>query len=138
MYGAVSWNGVGDLHQVKGIMTGEVYRKTLIYHLVPSAHRLCADNFIFRQDNDPKHTSAVVLKYLTNKKIDVMKWPAQSPDLSPIENLWAELNRPTKDRKPNNEDELFKMLKSGWYSISLQYLHKLVESMPSRCMAVVK
>ena len=60
-----------------------------------------------------------------------MKWPAQSPDLNPIENLWAELNRLTKDRKPTNEDELFEVLKSGWQSINLEYLHKLVESMPS-------
>lgn len=119
-------------------MTGEVYRKILICHLVPSPRRLCPDNVIFQQDNDPKHTSGVVQKYLANKKIDVMKWPAQSPDLNPIENLWAELNRITEDRKPNNEDKLFKILKSGWQSISLEYLHKLVESMTSRGRAVVK
>ena len=57
VWGCFSWNGVGDLHRVKGIMTGEVYRKILIYHLVPSARRLCPDNFIFQQDNDPKHTT---------------------------------------------------------------------------------
>ena len=57
---------------------------------------------------------------------------------NPIENLWAELNRLTKDRKPKNENELFEILKSGWNEITDEYLHKLVESMPSRCKAVIK
>ena len=38
------------------------------------------------------------------KKVDVMEWPVQSPDINPIENLKVELlNRLTNDRKPNNE-----------------------------------
>ena len=36
VWGCFSWNGVGVLHRVKGIMTGRVYRKILIHHLVPS------------------------------------------------------------------------------------------------------
>ena len=67
-----------------------------------------------------------------------MQWPAQSPDLNPIENLLPELNRLTKDRKPKNEDGHFEMLKSGWNEITDEYLNKLVESMPSRCKAVIK
>ena len=67
-----------------------------------------------------------------------MEWPAQSPDLNPIENLWAELNRITAEHKPKNEDELFKDLKRGWESLSLKYLHSLIESMPRRCKAVLK
>ena len=127
-WGCFSWNGMGDLHRVKGIMTGPVYRQILIHHLAPSARRLCGNNFVFQHDNDPKNTSGVVQRYLTNKKVNVMKWPAQSPDLNPIENLWAELNGITKKRKPKNEDELFEVLKRGWESLSIEYLHSLIES----------
>ena len=42
-----------------------------------------------------------------------MRWPAQSPDLNPIDNLRSELYRKTKNRKPKNEDELFQILKTA-------------------------
>ena len=61
-----------------------------------------------------------------------MRWPAQSPDLNPIENLWSELNRFLFRN-------LFrKILKTAWNEINDEYLKKLVESMGSRCKAVIK
>ena len=99
---------MGDLHRVKGIMTG------LVHHLVPSSRRSCGNNFVLQHDNDPKHTSGVIQRYLANKKLNVMNWPTQSLGLNPIENLWAELNRVITQRKPKKENELFEFLKRGW------------------------
>ena len=76
----------------------------LIHYMVPATNRLNPEGFIFQKDNDPKHTRNVVGKYLQNKKIKIMNWPAQLPDLNPIEILWCLVNRLTQDE---GEDELF-------------------------------
>lgn len=44
---------------------------------------------IFMHDNAPVHTAHVVRDWLTEQEFDVMIWPPYSPDLNPIENLWA-------------------------------------------------
>ena len=63
-----SWNGVGALYRVKGILAGVRYRKILIHYHIPSANRLCPEGILFQHDNNAKHTSGVVKRYLRNKK----------------------------------------------------------------------
>jgi len=45
------------------------------------------NNFIFQQDNDPKHKAKKITAFFKSNKIKLLKWPPQSPNLNPIENL---------------------------------------------------
>ena len=139
IWGCFTWNGVGKLHQIKGIMDSEMYRQVLIHQMIPSSRDLFGrNNFIFQHDNDPKHTSGIVKRYIENKGLNLLPWPAQSPDLNPIENLWSELDSRLSKRTCNTETQLMTVLQEGWANLDHNYLQKLVESMPRRCKAVIK
>lgn len=139
VWGCFSWNGVGHLHRVKGIMRMENYHQILIHHMKPSAKDLFENKpFIFQQDNDPKHTAKLITKYFTNQTtITKMDWASQSPDLAPIENLWSYVDYRAKERKPQTETELFNVIKEEWEAIPINIIHNLVKSMPVRCQAVI-
>lgn len=139
IWGCFSSKGVGKFTKINGIMDKDVYKKILVHHAKPSMKQLGTS--IFQQDNDPKHTAKKNLQYLTGDrwKASLLKWPAQSPDLNPIENLWQYLDFQVRKRhdKPKNEHELFHMLKEEWENLDEGYLRKLVHSMPKRCQEVI-
>ena len=64
-------------------------------------------------DNDPKHTSKVVAKWLKDNKVKVLEWLSQSLDLKPIENMWAELKRRVRARRPTNLTSVTPALSGG-------------------------
>ena len=75
--------------------------------------------------------------HIVDNQIPTVDWPAQSPDLNPIENVWSILDQKCKDRRPNNEDELFQELQHAWNNLPVDLLTELVDSMPHRCAQVI-
>ena len=58
-----------------------------------------------------------------------MEWPAQSPDLNPVELVWDELDRRVKAKQPTSTTRLWELLQQCWEELSEQYLISIVERM---------
>ena len=98
------------------------------------------EEVIFQQDNDPKHTSKKAKKWMEDNNITLLDWPAQSPDLSPIEHQWVHLKRQLDQypTAPKGVWEIWERVVEEWNKIPSEVCQNLIESMPRRLEAVIK
>ncbi|KAG2466467.1 TCB1 transposase, partial [Polypterus senegalus] len=137
LWGCFSVTGTGRLVRIKGKMTAAMYRDILDENLLQSALDLrLGRQFIFQQDNDPKHT-AKIKKWLQDNSVNVLEWPSQSPDLNPIEHLWGDLKMAVHRRFPSNLMELERCCKEEWAKLAKDRCAKLVASYSKRFDAVI-
>ncbi len=120
-------------------VTAPVYQDILEQFMLPSADQLFKDaDFIFQQDLAPAHTAKSTKSWLNDHGVGVLDWPANSPDLNPIENLRGIVKKKMRNKRPKNADELKATVKETWASIPPQQCHKLITSMPRRIETVIK
>ena len=87
---------------------------------------------LFMEDGAPCHTAKKTKEWQDRNGIKRLPWPNQSPDMNPIEHLWATLDRDArkKSRKPTSWAELLNLLREAWAEIPQERISELVSSMP--------
>jgi len=142
VWGCMMWEGVGYACKIDGRMDADLYVQILEDDLKNSLeyHGKTADDIIFQQDNDSKHTSKKARNWFNDNGYQVLPWPAQSPDLNPIEHIWGHLKRriANYDNPPAGILELWERVEEEWNKIGPEVCQNLIESMPRRVEAVLK
>lgn len=141
VWGCLSLTGLGTLHRIPGHLNGESYRDLLEHVMTPNVldFHFPDGYFIFQQDNCGIHRSHIVREWLSQQAFEVMTWPSNSPDLNPIENVWASLKR----RRNNNivaAEPLWLDICRVWDELAADptFAVNLINSMPDRMMEVIR
>ena len=138
VWACFSSNGVGNIVFINEKMDSLVYVRILRENMNDSARKMGLSEFVFQQDNDPKHTSKISKEFFQRNGIKLLEWPAQSPDLNPIERLWAYMKRKLKECPPKNIKELRATLLKIWNEIPKSVCEKLVGSFSNRIEEVIR
>lgn len=141
VWGCFTKYGLGPLVRLEGRVKAKDYIVVLNENLIPYIDTLeHKDSVIFQEDNAPIHKANVVKNWKEEINLISLPWPAQSPDMNPIEHLWDVLERKIWAHipLPKNKEELWQIIQEEWYSIDIQTLQNLVDSMPNRIAAVIQ
>ncbi|GFX37750.1 transposable element Tcb2 transposase [Trichonephila clavipes] len=140
LWGGIMLKGRTELHIFdRGFVNGDsYYEEVLLPHvrLFPGA---IGPDFIYMDDNARPYRTLAVEELLGSDDITRMDWPANSPDLNPIEHVWNALGRRIAAclHHPENTQQIKQMLIEEWALLPQEILLQLVLSMPRRCEATI-
>ncbi|GFX69978.1 transposable element Tcb2 transposase [Trichonephila clavipes] len=123
-------NGRTRLHVVaNGTMTGQRYIDEVLLPHVRLFRGAVGDKFVFMDDTATCHRTLAVQDCLDIEGIQRLVWPARSPDLNPIENVWDALGRQVAGRNypPTNKNTLIRALTEEWDKLPQQLLDNVVQ-----------
>ena len=96
------------------------------------------DTNILLHDKATVHTSKLTLNYLNRNNINIITLPRCSPDLNPIENIFADLKRKLSQENISTVKDFEKKIRHFWSKLQKLYLTQLVNSMPDRLQEVIR
>lgn len=140
VWGAICSKGTVRLAFTSARMNSQEYQNVLQDNLLPFINSFEGNEVIFQQDNASVHVSRSTKAWLEANSIATLEWPACSPDLNPIENVWGWLVRQiySQDKEYSSRNELKEAIERAWHELTPQMLSKYIHSMPNRIFEVIK
>ncbi|GFU71681.1 transposable element Tcb2 transposase [Trichonephila clavipes] len=140
VWAGIMINGRTRLHAVaNGTMTAQRYIDEVLLPHVHLFRGAVGDKFVFMDNNATCHRTLAVQDCLDSKGIQRLVWPARSPDLNPIENVWDALGRQVAGRNylPTNKNTLIRALTEEWDKLPQQLLDNVVQNVSSHLSGIV-
>ena len=143
IWGCISFKG---LYKVlvfdKGSIDGVRYRKEvvpLIQQAVDKqqAQSLWQQESVVMQDNAAIHTAKATLALFKDKRLVLLDWPANSPDLNPIENIWSLVKYRVGLHFPTTKEEIVRAIHIEWGKLTIADIARCCQSIRERCQAVI-
>jgi len=143
IWGCISFFGVGCCKIYNGTIDTERYIDVIDNEVVPSSQLWFGDesDWYFQQDNARPHVAKATIQAFERLKVQLLDWPASSPDLNPIENMWSLIDKDLKKEDLASLDTVDKFrtkLRQLFLDFNVDYCKNLIRSMPERiekCLA---
>lgn len=133
------WGGIAYGHKmplivINGNLNAVQYRDRILSTVAPYVQQ---HQLTLQQDNARPHVARICRDYLQAQHVDPLEWPPYSPDLSPIEHLWDEIDRRIRRRPqaPQNLQQLTDAIIEEWDRLPQRKINTLVLSMHKRIRA---
>lgn len=107
--------------------------------LKPNLRVIKGDNKLFMQDGAAAHTARVTVRYLKRSKVAMVPdWPARSPDLNPIERVWAVLSKKLEGSGATTVGEMRTAVSAAWDGIPQRTIDQIVGSFRPKLQECVR
>ncbi|GFV61600.1 transposable element Tcb1 transposase [Trichonephila clavipes] len=138
VWGAIAYHGRSQLLRIVGNLNSTRYiNEVLQPQAIPFLQGL--PGAVFQQDNARPHVAKTVKSYLDSQQVQLLSWPAYSPDMSPIEHMWDIVGgRLARDLRPVvSTDELWLRIQTIWNTLPQADIQNLFNPMPRRVAALI-
>jgi transposase len=138
---AISWKGKTGIHVFADKWNGPAYGNQLKASIFPYVQRhYHGEPIAYFQDNDPSHLTAPNKKLLRDKELlfeDDYKFPPNSGDLNPIENVWSIVLTRMEGDELSDRASIIASIEKAWRRVDVGSLRKMLHSMPERLAACI-
>ncbi len=137
-WGCISYDGTVSLTRCTNNMKATEYIVALEGAAIQVASTECG--MVFMDDNAPIHRAGLVTEWKQHHRVDSLNWPAYSPDLNPIENVWGLIKNRIRSsaHPPVTLADLDTAVRQQWDSLSPAYIQQLYASMTRRLQACIR
>ena len=139
VWAAISSRDSSELVFLEGKQNSLKYVETLDQYLFPLCDKFGDNAVIFQHDIAPLHTSRLTKSFLQERNLKVLKWPAHSPDLNPIENVWGLLAGEvySNGKQYFSVQELKDALNKAWKKLDEKCLKPFLVSLKNRVQKLI-